>query len=195
MRKKEDLRIRKTKANLYRALLQLMEEKTFEDIKVIDICNAAMINRSTFYDHFNDKYELLTSFLEYLKLELIEHLNVPKKVNSVKEYYIEVIKLLLEYINKNIDIYSSIAIVKKNNHSIAHDMMFNASLEAVTKRLKEDYINNSNIPIEIISLFYVSGVTKVCTEAFIDPKDIDTNKIINYLEELLPDFEYLEAKQ
>ena len=43
MKKKEDLRIRKTKANLYRSLLQLMEEKPFEEIKVIDICKT-MIN-------------------------------------------------------------------------------------------------------------------------------------------------------
>ena len=141
MVKKEDLRIRKTKANLYRALLQLMEEKTFEDIKVIDICNVSMINRSTFYDHFNDKYELLASFIEDLKNELIEHLDVQIEANSIKEYYIELLKLLLDYFSKNINMYSSIAIVKKNNNSIAFDMMFDASLEAVTKRLKEHYIN------------------------------------------------------
>ena len=63
MAKKEDLRVRKTKANLYKGLLQLMEEKSFEDIKVIDICNVSLINRSTFYDHFNDKFELLTSLM------------------------------------------------------------------------------------------------------------------------------------
>ena len=56
MDKKEDLRVRKTKTNLYKALIELMEEKSFEDIKVIDICRVSLINRSTFYDHFNDKY-------------------------------------------------------------------------------------------------------------------------------------------
>lgn len=194
MRKKEDLRIRKTKANLYRALLQLMEEKTFEDIKVIDICKTSMINRSTFYDHFNDKYELLASLIEDLKTELVEHLDVEIEVNSVKEYYIELLKLLLDYIDKNISTYSSIAIIKKNNNSIAFDMMFDASLEAVTKRLKEHYINKSNIPIEVIALFYVSGVTKICTEAIKDTKEFDPKKIISYLEALLPEVDYLEPK-
>ena len=194
MRKKEALRIRKTKANLYRALLQLMEEKTFEDIKVIDICKTSMINRSTFYDHFNDKYELLASLIEDLKTELVEHLDVEIEVNSVKEYYIELLKLLLDYIDKNISTYSSIAIIKKNNNSIAFDMMFDASLEAVTKRLKEHYINKSNIPIEVIALFYVSGVTKICTEAIKDTKEFDPKKIISYLEALLPEVDYLEPK-
>ena len=73
-------------------------------------------------------------------------------------------------------------------------MMFDASLEAVTKRLKEHYINKSNIPIKVISLFYVSGVTKICTEAIKDSKEFSSDKIISYLEDLLPEIDYLEPK-
>ena len=191
MRKKEDLRVRKTKNNLYKGLLNLMENKTFEEIKVTDICNASLINRSTFYDHFSDKYELLASFIEDLKQELLEHLNKTKKVDNIKEYYLELIRSLLEYIEKNINIYSSIAIIKKNNNSIAYDMMFDASLEAVTKRLKEQYENKSEIPIEVISLFYVSGVIKVCTEAMKDAKKFSPDILMKYLKELIPNLDYL----
>ena len=67
MMKKEDLRVIKTKANLYRGLIDLMKDNPFEEIKVSDICNKSMINRSTFYDHFNDKYELLQSLIDDLK--------------------------------------------------------------------------------------------------------------------------------
>lgn len=192
MKKKEDLRIRKTKANLYKGLLQLMENKTFEEIKVTDICQISMINRSTFYDHFNDKYELLSSLIEDLKQELIKHLNKTKKTNNIKEYYLEMIKQLLEYANKNISIYSSIAIIKRNNNSIAYDMMFDASLEAVNKNIEETYQNTSNIPTEIISLFYVSGVTKVLTEAVKVPNKYSTEDILNYLEKLIPDVDYMK---
>ena len=59
MEKKTDLRIIKTKKVIYEALIDLMKEKTFEEIKVSDICNKALINRSTFYAHYEDKYELL----------------------------------------------------------------------------------------------------------------------------------------
>ena len=192
MKKKEDLRVRKTKANLYKGLLQLMEEKTFEEIKVTDICKISIINRSTFYDHFNDKYELLASLIEDLKQELIEHLNKTKEVENIKEYYLEIIKSLLEYIEKNINVYSSIAIIKKNNNSIAFDMIFDASIEAVNKRLKEQYTNLSNIPIEVISLFYVSGVTKVLIESIKDPNTFHRQNLLEYLETLIPDFEYLK---
>ena len=62
-----DKRIIKTKKNLYDGLLEVMREKEFEDIKVSDICDKALTNRSTFYDRFSDKYELLTSLIEDLK--------------------------------------------------------------------------------------------------------------------------------
>ena len=55
-----DLRVIKTKNALFNALIELMKDKTFEEIKVSDICNKALINRSTFYAHFDDKYDLLS---------------------------------------------------------------------------------------------------------------------------------------
>ena len=195
MKKKEDLRVRKTKANLYKSLLQLMEERTFEEIKVIDICKTSMINRSTFYDHFNDKYELLASLIEDLKEEIAEHLNVKKETTSIKEYYLELIKLLSEYIEKNLNRYSSIAIIKKNNNSIAFDMMFDASLETVKKTLNDEYDNTSNIPNDVIALFYVSAVTKVCTELLKDSNNFDSVKLLSYLDQLLPEVDYLIPKK
>ena len=67
---KNDLRVIKTKKNLYEALITLMKEKTFEEIKVADICKKALINRSTFYTHYQDKYELLYELINNLKEEL-----------------------------------------------------------------------------------------------------------------------------
>ena len=47
------------------------KDKTFEEIKVSDICKKALINRSTFYSHYNDKYELLVDFINVLKEEFV----------------------------------------------------------------------------------------------------------------------------
>ena len=194
MKKKEDLRIRKTKANLYKALLQVMSEKTFEEIKVTDICNISMINRSTFYDHFSDKYELLASLLKDLNEELISHLKVDKEFNSLKEYYIELIKTLIEYQNKNISIFSAFAILRKNNNSIAYDMLKEAIEQEVTKKLTENYINKSDIPIEIISLFYVNAVIGVTMEIIQDKNKYSEQNLIDYLEKLIPELDFIEKK-
>lgn len=66
MNEKIDLRIIKTKKVLFDALVTLMKKKNFDKIKISDICEVALINRSTFYAHYQDKYDLLIALIEYL---------------------------------------------------------------------------------------------------------------------------------
>ena len=54
-----DLRTTRTYLLLKNALLELLSKQSFDTIKVNDICNLAMVHRTTFYSHFSDKYELL----------------------------------------------------------------------------------------------------------------------------------------
>ena len=124
-----------------------MEKKPFEDIKVIDICKESLINRSTFYDHFNDKYELLNSFMNDLKEELLKHLNDSKNIefNTVKEYFFIIVRELFNYINKNIDVYSILSIIKKNYNSVAYDMLFEAAHTAVCEGISKLFLHLENI--------------------------------------------------
>ena len=54
-----DPRVWRTRQFLQQALKELAFEKGFQSITVQDITQRAGINRSTFYAHFQDKYELL----------------------------------------------------------------------------------------------------------------------------------------
>ena len=67
MEQKEDLRVIRTRNLLSSTLLEMMEEESIEKISVIDLCTKAMVNRATFYAHFEDKYHLLSYALEELK--------------------------------------------------------------------------------------------------------------------------------
>lgn len=58
----EDLRVRRTRTTLQRALIELTVEKGFAAVTVRDICERAMVNRSTFYRHYIDKYDLLDQY-------------------------------------------------------------------------------------------------------------------------------------
>lgn len=53
------MRIQKTYIALAKALIEMMEDMPFENIRVKDLCERTMIRKSTFYKHFADKYELL----------------------------------------------------------------------------------------------------------------------------------------
>ena len=58
-----DLRIRRTHKFLQEAIIELINEKGFEAITVGDIAKRAMINRATFYRHYDDKYDLVAKIL------------------------------------------------------------------------------------------------------------------------------------
>lgn len=54
-----DRRVRRTKALLLKGLISLMETKDVKDISVKELADLADINRSTFYLHYNDIYDML----------------------------------------------------------------------------------------------------------------------------------------
>ncbi|MEL6269902.1 MAG: TetR family transcriptional regulator, partial [Chloroflexota bacterium] len=60
-----DLRIKRSRKFLIEALLTLMKDKPFQKISVRDITEEAMVNRSTFYAHFTDKYDLFSTAIRY----------------------------------------------------------------------------------------------------------------------------------
>ncbi len=62
----EDLRVRRTRKLLQKALLESATEKGFAHVTVRDITERAMVNRATFYRHYEDKYDLLARYIEEL---------------------------------------------------------------------------------------------------------------------------------
>ena len=75
-------------------------DKTFEEIKVSDICKKALINRSTFYSHYNDKYELLVDFINVLKEEFVNELNSNNENLNTREFFINLIGLFFKSYRK-----------------------------------------------------------------------------------------------
>lgn len=70
MTPRKDLRTVKTKKALRASLLELMEQKSFEDITVSELCAQALVSRAAFYAHFADKHALLDYTLQCKKEEL-----------------------------------------------------------------------------------------------------------------------------
>lgn len=75
--KKEDRRVRKTKKQLRDGLAKLLEEKSIRDITVKELVDTVDINRSTFYLHYSDIYDMLkkieSELFQEIKDALSEH--------------------------------------------------------------------------------------------------------------------------
>lgn len=49
----------KTERDIQAGCISCLAEKLFRELTVPNICEAAMVSRSTFYHHYEDKYALL----------------------------------------------------------------------------------------------------------------------------------------
>lgn len=65
-----DRRVRRTRALLRQALIDLIEERGYDRTTVQDILDRADVGRSTFYTHYPTKDQLLLSGLDELRQDL-----------------------------------------------------------------------------------------------------------------------------
>lgn len=59
MNTKNNQRFQDMDIRLKSALLELMKDSDFEKITVKQICEKAQVNRSTFYAHYTDIYDIM----------------------------------------------------------------------------------------------------------------------------------------
>ena len=78
-RQVKDRRIEKTQSLLREALVSLIHEKPYDAIAITEILERANVGRSTFYAHFHDKDDLLTSGIHHM-LRLPQSMEPPSSM-------------------------------------------------------------------------------------------------------------------
>ena len=88
----EKISARRTYTLLQQAFFKLLTEKPFEKITLKELCDTAMVPRSTFYRYFEDKYDLLGYCLQNLDLDIdVIYL---KNLDSMKNYLAKTLNVL-----------------------------------------------------------------------------------------------------
>ena len=186
MKEKTDLRIIKTNKILFDALLKLMKKKNFEKIKISDICEEALINRSTFYAHYEDKYELLVALFEEQKISLLEKLEDNENKKKKKKYFMALLNILINHIDDNREIYS--AILSNNRNGILIDFLIDVIERDVSDRLKDNNdIKNSNLPLDIIVKFYAGGLINIGMAWLTSKEKYNKEQLLSYINILIPE--------
>ena len=73
--KKLDRRISRTRKALLNALVELGLEQGFDNVKIKDLTERADVGNSTFYRHYKDKNELLSSHLSAIQEEMAREMH------------------------------------------------------------------------------------------------------------------------
>ena len=106
---RENQRIRLTKRMLRESMMELLKEKSVESISVKELCERAEINRSTFYTHYCDVFELYKEMETEFIASLNEYiLQVQKEGPHSDEAEMDAIQLMLEYIQDHADLYRAL---------------------------------------------------------------------------------------
>lgn len=84
-----DLRIIKTKQQIKQAFLSLRRQYTPEKIKVKDICEKAMINKTTFYKHYVDSLDLANEIEQGCIEKLLGTFSEKKKLFDSPMAYVQ----------------------------------------------------------------------------------------------------------
>lgn len=177
---KEDLRIVRTRKLLSNTLLDMMEEESIEKISVIDLCNRAMVNRATFYAHFEDKYHLLTFALEELKDELYAKFTKEAKLTTPTDTINSLMVMAIDFF---FDKHNHIANIIRNNRngkvvstieeSIAHSIKYQLS------KYKDSY--DIKLPLQVISCFLAGGMVSTALLCIDNPGKYSQEEFLSYI--------------
>lgn len=120
---KEDLRVIRTKKVLKDNFKELFLKKDFNQITIKELCEKSMINRRTFYLHYNSMDDLMAEILEDLSLEF---LNYTKGYDHFKDID-RIVKDYFYFTNSN-PLYE-----KLNN---------NSELDYIREQMNNNVVNN-----------------------------------------------------
>lgn len=88
------------------AFLELLAVKDFEYITVKEICGTAVVNRSTFYLHYETIADLLSECVDYINGQFIEYMQKDSEMFvekiekcSLEELYLLTPEYLIPYLN------------------------------------------------------------------------------------------------
>lgn len=168
---KTDARTRYTKKVLRDALLRLMKTRTIKETTVKEVCALAELNRTTFYKHYRDCYDLLAQ---------IENEMIDDYVASLRNLHsfdaTDLIEAIFSVIEKNDDLCQLLlfnrdddALIKKMI-AVTHDVSIE-NWRAQLKRISPD-------ELELLFTCLANGIMRVVVDGY---KRYDKNQLIQFV--------------
>ena len=165
---KSEAKFRNTAAKMNRSLLSLLERKEFKDISIMEICEEAGVNRSTFYAHYENTYDLLQETHAGLIAGFLEEINQTvdvvdiQKLNADELIFISPQYLVpyLRFIKKNKRIFK----VYNNSNAFAVGTTDQLLIDNILVPIYAKNGVTDKTVVTYMSKYFLSGVTAITTE-------------------------------
>ena len=167
---KEDLRVKKTKSAVISAFISLIEEKGFENVKIIDIANRANVNRNTIYLHYDSKEMIIEEIIDNIFSSELRDFNMENYLSNRpnKKKIYDMFHQIFVIVNEHIELY----------RIILTDQNLSGYLTQKIKRIKSFVLESlkPTLKNEIIVEYVVSGVFGIFRNYIIyDKGSVDDN--------------------
>ena len=155
---KEDLRVRRTKKALSDAFMDLLSQKTFDEITVNELCDVADIRRATFYKHYSDKYDFLAAYMCILRDQFDQQIWRPTEKGITAEYYSSYSRQLIYFISENAAAIDNIC--NSILFSSVLSIITEQNLKDTTERLRVSVAEGMqlNAPVDVVASMITGGV-------------------------------------
>lgn len=178
----EDRRIRRTKRMLQQALAKLMSQKEFKDITVKDITDLADLNRSTFYLHYEDTYDLL---------EKVENEMIGRFEEMVDDYHstpnnfsvYKIVDQAFDYLEENMEICRPLFL--SNTNSPFLEKLMNVIIEKGFTRQKEVRGDVDPEKLDYQLQFLAYGIVGALRKWFQEEGYLSKEQIVNLLDQMI----------
>lgn len=157
-------KFRNTSIKMNKALLELLEVKSFSEISIIELCKKANVNRSTFYSHYENTYELLEETISNTLEDFFNQFNNIFIDRPFDEWIFINDKFLvpyLKYIKNNSRIFK---LYMSNLNLFKADSIFNTFIHNLFFPIFKSYGITNKKTITYMSLFYLQGITAIVSK-------------------------------
>ena len=167
-----DLRVQRTYKLLKEALVRLLEKKPFDQITVQEICEEAMVRRTTFYQHFEDKHDFLNWFIHDKQQEFMARSapDVSFQELNLKDYCASIVRKMLKYLSENRQVVDVLLHSGVQGRSL-QDAFSRSCVEELTQII-DRYAHEKglapSVPTAFLAEFYVGGIISAARWWFVD---------------------------
>lgn len=172
---KDTITAKRTYKLLSQALFELLGRTSFEKLSLLELCDTAMIPRSTFYHYFEDKYDLLHCCMKTMFEEagLNEDVIFFHSIDSIRFF----VSAIIRYAEANKKQYQKIYAANKDGVLISLFQNYMATilvekLEISEMQQKQRLHMDRSIFTALLANFYFSVIK--CYLELDNPPDIDT---------------------
>lgn len=147
---KTDARVRYTKMVIKDCFIELLKIHPINKITVKDVCEAAEINRATFYKHYNDCFDLLKQIEDGLIADLQQLVQESQYTDST-----DIFKRMFDKIKEDGTLY--ITLVSDHGDNTFPNRILNLCYEQMNASFENQFPNMSDSKRKWLYYFSASG--------------------------------------